>query len=150
MEGHRVPVRGSIRTRGHELCVHVSHAREFEWATAVGVDPARPTDPADKRCGGQELSGLAIEHVKEAILICLEKDFSRPAIYCKVSLDERLRCIVIEAVAGRSLEIPSESPVLALTASMQAVYRLSPSPRRARYHVEALPVPKNSRSRSGS
>src|SRR5215471_1884214 len=91
-----------------ELRVGVAYTGKFDWTPGFGVHPAGPSDAAYESCCGKELAGLAVEHVEEAVLVCLKQRFAHPAADHQISLQERLGRVVIEAVARSCLKIPGE------------------------------------------
>ncbi len=80
MERHRIPVVGPVRLGRQELRVCIGYAGEFDRATGLRVDSVGPGDPCNERRGGEELAGLAVEHVEEAVFVRLKDDFARVAV----------------------------------------------------------------------
>jgi hypothetical protein len=96
MERLRIPVVGPVRLGRQQLRVCIGYAREFEGAAGLRLDSAGPRDPCNERRGGEELAGLTVKHVEEAVLVRLKHDPARLTFERQIGLDERLRGVVIE------------------------------------------------------
>ena len=62
----------AVRLRREKLRAAIRDSGEFDPTSGLGVDPARPRNPADERGRGQELAGPSVEDIEEAVLVGLE------------------------------------------------------------------------------
>src|SRR5579871_3520057 len=74
---HGVPVVSTTGRRGYKYRLPaIVSARRFLRPPSFGIDTRRPTDALHERFCGDEMAGLAIEHVKESVLRGLHDDLA--------------------------------------------------------------------------
>ena len=125
----------------YELCACVDDAGEFDGAAGLRVDSAGPGDSTDKRRCGEELAGPAVEHIEEAVLVCLQDDFPGTAVQFQIGLDQRLRRVVIEAIAGSRLVVPREFAGTGVDGDDGGTVEIVALTAKRSYQGFALPVP---------
>src|ERR1041384_2531375 len=80
MKRHGVPVVSTAGRRGYQYGLPaIVSARRFLWSPGFRIDTGGPSDAIDERFCGDELAGLAIEHVEEPVLRSLHDDLARTA-----------------------------------------------------------------------
>ncbi len=77
-------------------------------AAGPRIDALRPGDERERLCRYQR-TGLAIEHIKEAVLVRLHDDMAHRTIDRQIGQDEFLYCIEIPLVTRRGLIIPGHA-----------------------------------------
>src|ERR1019366_2426067 len=109
---HGVPVVSTTGRWGYKYGLPaIVSARRFLWAPSFRIDTRGPSDAIDERFCGDELAGLAIEHVEESVLRGLHNDLARTAADRQIREHQGLRGVVVPIISGRNLIVPNQLAV---------------------------------------
>src|SRR5207249_2465453 len=106
--GHGLPaVRATRSGYDHERLARLVDARLgiLDGPSALGIDTLGPVDRDITRSRDQ-LSGCAVEHIKETVLRRLHHHRARPAVDLEVRENQVLSGVEVPRVAGGGLVVP--------------------------------------------